>query len=96
MWPATSASAVVPDALGDAPSRIYDFHNHLDEDDLDEADRLSVTEQLEALLNLDLDDAEQFERWTRIKKLEPGLMSSGQQIIETVSLRAAKAQLGLQ
>jgi hypothetical protein len=54
-----------------------------------------VSEQLQALQDPDLDEAEQVERWTRIKKVSPGLMASGQRIIETVVTAAVKAQLGL-
>jgi hypothetical protein len=76
-------------------ARIWELQNLLDEEDLDEADRLSVSEQLQALQDPDLDEAEQVERWTRIKKVSPGLMASGQRIIETVVTAAVKAQLGL-
>src|SRR5690606_36950705 len=76
-------------------ARIYELQNLLDEEDLDEADRLTVSEQLSALQDPDLDEAEQVERWSRIKKLSPGLMASGQRIIETVVTAAVKAQLGL-
>lgn len=76
-------------------ARIYELENLLDEEALDEADRLTVSEQLAALRDPDLAEAEQIERWKRIKKVAPGLMTSGQRIIETVVTAAAKAQLGL-
>lgn len=76
-------------------ARIYELQNLLDEEQLDEVDRLTVTEHLNALLDPDLDEGEQVERWGRVKRLAPGLMASGQRIIETVVSTAVKAQLGL-
>ena len=76
-------------------ARIYELQNMLDEEDLDEAARLTVSEQLTALQNPDLDEDEQVERWKRIRRLAPGLMTSGQRIVESVATAAVKAQLGL-
>lgn len=67
----------------------------LDEQDLDEADRLTVEEQLQALQDPDLDEQEQAQRWKKVRSLAPGLMQSGQHIVETVVSAAVKGQLGL-
>lgn len=85
-----------PFPWADRQARIYELQNILDEqDDLDEATRLAVAEQLSALQVDDLDEADQVERWSKIKKLAPGFVDSGQAIIETVATAAIKAALGL-
>lgn len=76
-------------------ARIWELRNLLDEEDLDEADRLTVSEQLDALLDPDLSEEEQAERWARVKKIAPGFMKSGQKIMESVMTAAIKAQLDL-
>lgn len=76
-------------------ARIWELQNLLDEEELDEADRLTAREQLHALLDPDLDEDEQEERWRRIRKSAPGLMSSGRRIIESVVAAGVKSQLGL-
>jgi hypothetical protein len=77
--------------------RIYLLENMLDEEALDGANRLEVQEQLEALTNPDLEEAEQERRWRRVKTLAPGFWekSGAQKILETVVSAAIKAQLGL-
>jgi hypothetical protein len=67
----------------------------LDEQDLDEANRLAVREQLELLQDPDLSEEEQAERWRRIKKLAPGFMEAGGRIVESVVTAAVKGSLGL-
>lgn len=76
-------------------ARIYQLQNLLDEEDLDEATRLAVAEELEALATTPQDQEEEARRWKRIQQMAPGLMQSGQKIIETVVTAAIKAQLGL-
>lgn len=76
-------------------ARIWELQNLLDEEDLDEADRLTVREQLEALQNPDLDEEEQVQRWNKVTMLAPGIMQSGRRIIESVASAAVKSQLGI-
>jgi len=45
-----------------ARGRIYELQNRLDDEELDSATELVVREQLEALTNPDLDEAEQVRR----------------------------------
>jgi hypothetical protein len=52
--------------------RIYLLENMLDEEAIDGASRLEAQEQLEALANPDLEEAEQERRWRRVKTLAPG------------------------
>lgn len=78
--------------------RIYELMNRLDEEELDPADELAVREQLEALMDPNLDEAEQRERWQKIKNLAPTLwqQAGAQKILETVMSAAIKTALGLQ
>jgi hypothetical protein len=71
------------------------LENLLDDEDLDEATRLVVRDQLAALRDPDIGEAEQVERWERIKRLSPGLLESGRKVVESVITAAVKAQLGL-
>lgn len=77
--------------------RIYLLENMLDKEDIDGATRLAVQEQLEALVNPDLEEAEEERHWQRVKALVPGSWekSGAQKILETVVSAAIKAQLGL-
>jgi hypothetical protein len=77
-------------------ARLYELQNMLDEQDLDEASRLTVREQLEALQDTEhMSEKEQEERWLRIKRLAPGLVSAGSRIVESVASGAIKDALGL-
>lgn len=78
-------------------ARIYELMNILDEERLDPAAELAVREQLEALVNPDLDDAEQETRWTRVRRLAPTLWekSGVQAIVTSLVLAEARAKLGL-
>lgn len=62
---------------------------------LDEATRLQVLEELEALRESQADDETAVRRWEVIHSLAPGLIATGQKIIETVVSAAVKAQLGI-
>jgi hypothetical protein len=73
---------------------VYELQNRLDEEPLDPADELIVGEQLQALTDADLDEAEQVKRWQRVKALAPGLWKTAQPIIETLASAAIKSQLG--
>jgi hypothetical protein len=77
--------------------RIYELENLLDEEDIEEADRLIVLDHLERLRRQpDLDEKEQGRLWSAIKQKAPGLVAaSGQRIIESLATAAIKAQLGL-
>jgi hypothetical protein len=54
-----------------------------------------VRDELEALRKPDLSEDDEKERWTRIKRLAPTFIDSGQPIIETVVTATIKAHLGL-
>ena len=76
-------------------ARLFELENILDEQDLSDADRLVVREQLQALRQPDVPEEEQQERWLRIKKLAPGIFNAGGRIVETVVSATIKSQLGL-
>jgi hypothetical protein len=69
----------------------------LDELELDEAARLEVHEQLQALTAPEISDEEQLRRWTKVKETAPGLWekSGAQRILESVVSAAIKGALGL-
>ena len=71
--------------------------NLLDEEELDPATELEVREQLEALTNPELDEAEQERRWKQVREKAPGLWekSGARSILESVVSAALKAALGL-
>lgn len=84
-----------PFPWADRQAKIWQLYNLLDQEDLDEASRLTVSEQLEALTRADMSEEEQLERWTRVKRLAPGLLKSGSTIVESVATAAIRAQLGI-
>lgn len=78
--------------------RIYELENLLDEEDIDEADRLVVQEHLRKLQTLDPDEDVEAERklWQSVKKRAPGLISGpGQKIAVTIIDRAIRQQIGM-
>jgi hypothetical protein len=78
-------------------ARIYELQNRLDEEELDPANELLVREQLEALANPDLEEAEQVKRWQRIKTAAPDflLRAATSPIVTSLVTAEAKKQLGL-
>ena len=90
-----NCAAVLPWAGRDA--RIYELQNRLDEEQLDAATELVVREQLEALMDPDLDEAEQVKRWKRIKTAAPDflLKTATSPIVTSLATAEAKKQLGL-
>jgi hypothetical protein len=77
-------------------ARLYELENILQEDDtLTDADRLTLREQIEALMNPDLDETEEAERWKRLKKVAPTLLDAGRAIVVSVASAYAQKQLGI-
>jgi hypothetical protein len=78
-------------------ARLYELENVLEENDnLSDADALTVREQLEALRdNPDEDEAEQVKRWQRIKKVAPSLTDAGSKIFVSVTTAAIQKHMGL-
>ncbi len=77
--------------------RIFQLENMLDREQLDEATRLEIREQLEALAEPEVGVAEQRSRWTKIKEGAPTLWANDAalRIIETLVTAEAKKHLGL-
>lgn len=78
-------------------ARIYELQNLLDEEHLDAATELTVREQLEALADPDLEEAEQLKRWKRVKSAAPDflLKAATQPIVTSLVTAYAKNELGL-
>jgi hypothetical protein len=79
----------------DRAGRIYLLENMLDNEEVDEATRLEVREELQALAATDLPAEEQERRWAKVKSMAPGLWQSSQQILVSIVTAEAKTRLGL-
>ncbi len=79
----------------DREGRIHELQNRLEREELDPATTLTVREQLDALLDPELTEQEQQQRWERVRRLAPGLWSRSQNILESVVSATIKQQLGL-
>jgi hypothetical protein len=80
----------------DRQGRIYELQNRLDDEHLDSSSELIAREQLEALLNVDIDDEEAVQRWKKVKELAPGLWekSGARTIIESLATAYIRAHAG--
>lgn len=78
-------------------ARVYQLQNLLDEEELDSAAELVVREQLQALLDPDLDDADQARRWKRVKAAAPGFLdrAATQPIVQSLLSAWLKQELHL-
>jgi hypothetical protein len=79
-------------------ARLCELENLLDEEDIDEADRLVVTDHLRRRQSLDPDeDLEQERRlWSAVKRRAPGLFAgSGKRILDTLIDHATRRALGM-
>jgi hypothetical protein len=78
-------------------ARVYELQNLLDEEQLDSATELTVREQLEALTDPELDEAEQAKRWRRIKSAAPGFLEKAatQPIVMSLATAWIKKEAGL-
>jgi hypothetical protein len=79
-------------------ARLYELENLLDEGDIDDADRLVVTEHLRRLQELDPDDDrdQQTRLWYAIKRRAPGLFEgAGNLITKTLIDMAMRRALKL-
>jgi hypothetical protein len=72
---------------------IYELQNRLADQGLDPADELIVSEQLDALIDGDLNDEGQINRWSRVKNLAPRLWETSEPILETLIAATIKSQL---
>lgn len=79
-------------------ARIYELENLLDEEDIDEADRLVITDHLRRLQELDPDDDLEQERklWRAIKGRAPGFFAGpAERILVTLIDRGTRRLLGM-
>jgi hypothetical protein len=83
--------------VGTRQQRIYQLENLLDEEEIDDATRLLVMEDLERLRTSgELDQRHQLETWQRIKTRAPGLLAGAAGKISRTLLDAyLKDKLGL-
>jgi hypothetical protein len=79
----------------DRQGRIWALENLLDEEKTDQATRLAVREQLEALTDGDLSDKDQVKHWKRVRQLSPELWSRGANIVQDLVTDYAKQKLGI-
>lgn len=94
--PDSCDSCGAPHPWASRQARLWELENLLDDNpDLSEADRLVISEQLQALSNPDLSEDEQVERWQKVKDLAPALFKSSARIVETVTTAFVMKKLGL-
>jgi hypothetical protein len=77
--------------------RIYQLENILDEEDIEESDRLLVMQSLERLrTNPELDEKDQAKTWGSIKSRAPGLLAGAAgRMAESIMTAYVKAQMGI-
>lgn len=77
--------------------RIFELENLLDEEDVDEADRVVIQDQLARLRSADLSEKEERQAWETIKKRGGAALTSGpvKRVIEGLVSAAIRAQIGL-
>jgi hypothetical protein len=77
--------------------RIYELENLLDEEDVDEADRVVVQDALERLRSKELSEKEERQAWETIKQRGGAAITSGpvQRVLEGLVSAALRANLGL-
>lgn len=78
-------------------AHIYQLQNLLDAENLDPADVLVVREQLQALMDGELGEAEQATRWQRVKAAAPGFLEKAatQPIVTSLLTAWVKKEIGL-
>jgi hypothetical protein len=76
-------------------ARLWELENLLEGEEISDADRLMIREQIEQLQNPDLDEREQAEHWTRIRKAAGAFKGPALAIFESVTTAAIKAHMGL-
>lgn len=84
-----------PHPWANRQARLWELENLLDDEEISDADRLTIREQIEALQNPDLGDEEQAERWTRIRKAAGAFRGPALSIFESVTTAAIKAHMNL-
>ena len=75
-------------------ARLWELENLLEGEEISDADRLTIREQIEELQNPNLDDQEQAERWSRIRKAAGAFKGPALAIFESVTTAAIKAHMG--
>jgi hypothetical protein len=77
--------------------RIYELENLLDEEDIDEADRVVIQDQLQRLRNSQLSEREERQVWETIKRRAGKAITSGPvlRVVEGLVSAALRQQLGL-
>jgi hypothetical protein len=79
-------------------ARIYELENLLDQENIDDADRLVVTAHLRRLQELDPDEDEEQVRklWQHVKRRAPGLFAGpAKRILDTAIDHAMRRALGI-
>lgn len=78
---------------------LFELENILDQQDVDDADRLAVSEHLRKLRELDPDDdlEQERKRWAAVKRRAPQLLAGpGKMILEKLVDQATKKMLGIE
>jgi hypothetical protein len=77
--------------------RIYELENLLDEEDIDEADRVVIQDQLQRVRNAGLSERDEKQAWDTIKRKAGKAITSApsQRLVEGLVSAALRQQLGL-
>jgi hypothetical protein len=77
--------------------RVYELENLLDEEDIDEADRVVIQDQLQRVRNAGLSERDEKQAWDTIKRRAGKAITSGpvQRVVEGLVSAALRQQLGL-
>lgn len=77
--------------------RIYELENLLDEEEIDEADRVVIQDQLIRLRDASISEKEEKQAWATIKRRAGGAMKSQpvQRVVEGLVSAAIRSQLGI-
>jgi hypothetical protein len=85
----------IPFPWASRQARIYQLRDLLDAENIDDATKLKVREDLDAILKQDLSEDEELRRWERVKKLAPGVLKAGGPIVRTLATDYLRQKLGL-
>lgn len=79
----------------DRQGRVWQLENLLDDEQLDQATELLAREQLQALADPDLSDADQLSRWSRLRQFAPGLFekSGARAVMKTLWTTAIEVEM---
>lgn len=74
---------------------IAELINRLDSEELDPAEKLEAIEELEVLVDPNLPEEEQVQRWEKVRRIAPKVIAGSGRILERIITDAIRQQMGL-